>query len=112
VSVEDLAEEVLGEIVGETETPAPALEAEGPGTWVAPGATPVHEINRELGTDLPLDPSWTTLAGLILHHTGSLPATGTRVSLEGGVEAEILDATNRRIGRVRIRIAGHREGVG
>ena len=112
VSVEDLAEEVLGEIVGESETPVPVLQAEGPGTWLAPGTTPVHEINRELGTDLPLDPGWTTLAGLVLHHTGSLPTTGTRVPLDGGVEAEIVDATNRRIGRIRLRLPGPHVSAG
>jgi putative hemolysin len=102
VSVEDLAEEILGEIVGESEMAPAVVQPEGPNAFVVAGTAPVHEINREIGTDLPLDPAWTTIAGLLLHRTGSLPATGARVPLDGGVTAEVLDATNRRIGRVRL----------
>jgi putative hemolysin len=103
VSLEDLAEEVLGDILGENESPSGVLEPEGPDTFLAPGFAPIHEINRQLGTDLPVGPGWSTLAGAILHQTGSIPVPGARVRLGGGLEAEVLEASSQRVRRVRLR---------
>jgi putative hemolysin len=104
VSLEDLAEEVLGEIFGENETPSGMLEPEGPGTFLAPGSAPVHEINRQLGTDLPVGQGWSTLAGALLHQTGSIPQAGARIQLGGGLEAEVLEASSQRVRRVRLHV--------
>ena len=104
VSVEDLAEEVLGEIFAEHETPSGLLQAEGPGVYVALGTAPVHEINRELGTDLPVGPGFSTLAGLLLHQERAIPAAGARITLPGGLEAEVVEATSQRVRRVRLRL--------
>ena len=104
VSVEDLAEEVLGEIFAEHETPSGLLQAEGPGVYVALGTAPVHEINRELGTDLPVGPGYSTLAGLLLHQERAIPAAGARITLPGGLEAEVVEATSQRVRRVRLRL--------
>jgi putative hemolysin len=103
VSVEDLAEEVLGEILAEHETPSFVLQPDGPGAFLVLGTAPVHEINRELGTDLPVGPGFSTVAGLVLHLVGTIPQAGARVSLPGGIEAEVVDATSQRIRRLRLR---------
>ncbi len=104
VSVEDLAEEVLGEIFAEHETPSGVLQPDGPGVFLALGTAPVHEINRELGTDLPVGPGFSTLAGLLLHQERSIPAVGARIALPGGLEAEVVEATSQRVRRVRLRV--------
>ncbi len=104
VSVEDLAEEVLGEIFAEHETPSGVLQPEGPGVFLALGTAPVHEINRELGTDLPVGPGFSTLAGLLLHQERAIPAAGARIALPGGIEAEVVEATRQRVRRVRLRV--------
>jgi putative hemolysin len=106
VSLEDLAEEVLGEIFAEHETPTGIVQPDGPGAWLAAGTAPLHELNRELGLDLPVEPGWSTLAGLILHVTGTIPAPGTRVDLPGGVRAEVVESTSQRVRRVRLRVPG------
>ncbi|MEY2668978.1 MAG: hypothetical protein RJA59_1616 [Pseudomonadota bacterium] len=104
VSVEDLAEEVLGEIFAEHETPASVLQPDGPHTFLALGTAPVHEVNRELGTDLPVGPGFSTLAGLLLHQERAIPAAGSHIVLPGGLEAEVVEATSQRIRRVRLRL--------
>jgi putative hemolysin len=106
VSVEDLAEEVLGEILAEHETPSGGVQPDGPNTYLVLGTTPVHEINRELGTDLPTGPGFSTLAGLILNHERAIPAAGARISLPGGVDLEVVEATSQRVRRIRLRLPG------
>jgi len=104
VSVEDLAEEVLGEIFAEHETPSGVVQPDGANTFLALGTAPVHEVNRELGTDLPTGPGFSTLAGLILNQERAIPAAGARISLPGGLEAEVVEATSQRIRRIRLRL--------
>jgi putative hemolysin len=105
VSVEDLAEEVLGEIFAEHETPSGVVLPDGPSSYLVLGTAPVHEINRELGTDLPTGPGFSTLAGLILHQERTIPVAGTRISLPGGVEVQVVEASSQRIRRVRLRLS-------
>ncbi|MEI6224992.1 MAG: hemolysin family protein [Deltaproteobacteria bacterium] len=106
VSVEDLAEEVIGEIFAEHETPSGVVQPDGPNTYLVLGTAPVHEINRELGTDLPTGPGFSTLAGLILNQERAIPMAGARISMPGGVEVEVVEATSQRIRRVRLRMPG------
>ncbi len=104
VSVEDLAEEVIGEIFAEHETPSGLLQPDGSNAFLVPGTAPVHEINRELGTALPVGPGYSTLAGLILHLERAIPVAGARITLPGAVEAEVVEATSQRVRRVRLRL--------
>ena len=106
VSVEDLAEEVIGEIFAEHETPSGVAQPDGPNAYLVLGTAPVHEINRELGTDLPTGPGFSTLAGLILNQERAIPMAGARISMPGGVEVEVVEATSQRIRRVRLRMPG------
>jgi len=110
VSLEDLAEEVLGEILAEHETPSGVLQPEGAGTFLALGAAPVRQVNRELGTDLPVGPGWSTLAGLLLRQAGVIPRPGERVALPGGVEAEVIEASSQRVHKVRLRLPAEPPG--
>jgi len=114
VSIEILAEELFGEIVAEHEkpsasiTPAP-LDASGPSgdaqgsrAFLVRGETPLHEINRELGLEFPIEASASTLGGLILAAHGGFPESGSHVSLPGGVQADIVEASPRRVLLVRL----------
>jgi putative hemolysin len=104
VSVGDLVEEVLGEMAGEREVPEALVQREAGGSVLVPGRAPVHALNRELGIDLPVEPGWSTLAGLVLHLAGTIPQAGARLVLPGGIEAEVVEATARCIGRLRLRL--------
>lgn len=103
LTTEDLVEELVGEIFGEEEEPpAPPIRREPDGAAVIQGATPVRDVNRELGLELPEGELWTTVAGLFLAVAGHLPVKGERVVVDGGVELEAADVTARRVRLIRI----------
>lgn len=104
VTMEDLLEELVGEIFSEHDAAPPELICVQPdGSAVIDGAAPVREINRSLSIELPEDGAWTTLAGLCIAVFGRMPATGESVTLDNGVALDVLEASPRRIQSVRVR---------
>jgi putative hemolysin len=104
ITMEDLLEELVGEIFNEYDRSVPeVIKRECDGTALVAGTAPIRDINRELGLELPEGGNWSTLAGLCLARAGKIPNAGERLSLPGGVVLEIVDATPRRIRAVRVR---------
>lgn len=105
VTLEDLLEELVGEIFDEqAREDATLILREPDGSVVVNGSLPIREVNRALSIELPEDGHWTTLAGLCLELAGKVPRTGDVLSLEDGVRLEIVEASVRRVGRVRVRV--------
>lgn len=105
VTIEDLLEELVGEIFSEHSQPPPQMiRVEPDGSVLINGAAPVREVNRELGLGLPEEGDWTTIAGLCLAIAGRIPAQGEIVRLPHGLQLEIVDASPRRIRTVRTRL--------
>lgn len=102
VSLEDLVEELVGEIFAEHQKPTVGISRQADGSALVEGTVPVHEVNRELGIELPQGAAWVTIAGLVIHELGELPAPGARVTVSGGIVIEVVDATRRRVQRVRV----------
>jgi putative hemolysin len=103
VTMEDLLEELVGEVVSEQDGPVAAIIL-GPDGWVdLPGETPVREVNRALQLELPEEEGANTLAGLVIHASERIPEVGTRVALADGTKLDVLDASPRRVKRVRLR---------
>jgi putative hemolysin len=102
VTVEDLVEEVVGELFSERETPPELIRREGDGVTVVRGDLPIREANRELGLDLPEGDGWSTLAGLCVSLAGAIPKPGAHLKV-GEVELEVVDASPRAVRLVRIR---------
>jgi len=106
VTMEDLVEELVGEIFSEHAQVAPdPIQREAGGTALVAGSAPIRDVNRELGMDLPEDGEWSTIAGLCLAVTGRIPGAGVRVLLPSGMVLEIVEATPSRIKAVRMRLA-------
>ncbi len=103
VTIEDLVEELVGEIFSEHAQDAVQLKLEADGSALVPGAMPVREINRLLPVELPEDDAWNTIAGLCIGFAQRIPATGDRIELPKGIVLEIVDASARRVRMVRIR---------
>jgi len=98
-TLEDVIEEVVGEIFGHHETdPIRVVDAD---TAVVDGWATVVYVSESLGIDLPSDGPFETVAGLVTHQLGRLAEEGDRVELPG-VVITVLDGTQRRIRRVRI----------
>ena len=101
VTVEDLLEEIVGEIRDEDEA-APALIKRQPdGSFLVDGMTPIEEAERALGIDIPESPDYTTVAGFILATTSTVPTRGTTFVASGRRwTVEVMDGA--RIRRVRV----------
>jgi len=104
VTLEDVLEELVGEITSETAPRPPAALTPGPdGLVIIPGNTPIRAINRDLGIELP-EGEWVTIAGLCLELAKRIPAAGETLLVPGGVELEVLDASPRKVRSVRLRL--------
>lgn len=83
ITVEDLAEELVGEITDEHDEVVDPdyVPVEGDGVWEMPGEVHVDEVERALGVDLPRG-DYETIAGLVIAAHGGLPARGARLDVE------------------------------
>ena len=83
ITLEDLAEELVGEITDEhDEDASPEYQpVEGDGIWEMPGDVHVDEVERALATDLPRG-DYETVAGLVIASHGGLPEQGTTLEIE------------------------------
>jgi putative hemolysin len=102
VTLEDLVEELVGDILGEQEQPEELLRKEPGGTAIARGDVPIREANRALSLDLPEGEGYTTLAGLCIALAGSVPERGARLHAPDGTQVEVLEASPRVVRLVRI----------
>jgi CBS domain containing-hemolysin-like protein len=78
LTLEDLAEELVGELTDEHDTVAPIAINDAGDSWLVPGDLPLDEVERILDQDLP-DGDYQTLAGLLIAEHGRLPAVGAVV---------------------------------
>jgi putative hemolysin len=103
VTLEDLVEELVGEIVGEREEPEPLFRPEPGGTTLVRADAPLREVNRELELQLPEGEGYSTLAGLCIALAGAVPERGARLRAPEGTEIEVVEATPRVVRLVRLK---------
>jgi CBS domain containing-hemolysin-like protein len=101
VTMEDLLEEIVGEITDEYDVEEPQLERLGDGGLRVPGRTSIDDVNEELDADLPHE-EWDTVGGLVFSTLGHVPAEGECVVF-GGYEFCAERVQGRRIVSVLIR---------
>ena len=82
VSLEDLLEELVGEIADEYDRDEPEFLELGDGTYRVSGKASIDDINELLGTELP-DEEWDTVAGLMLDLFGRMPEQGEEITFRG-----------------------------
>jgi putative hemolysin len=98
VTLEDLLEEIVGELSDEREEVSP-IRALPDGSYSLSGSISVKDLNESLGLDLPEQPDYNTLAGLILTRLGRIPAGGEELAVEG-LMLSVERVSHRRIVRV------------
>jgi CBS domain containing-hemolysin-like protein len=105
VTVEDILEEIVGEIEDEDTAEEDVVEIveAGEGYYEMPGSTEVGKIEHLFDFEIE-DDDFTTIAGLVINEEGRVPPAGTRLTFRG-LDVEVLEADERRIGRLRLRRA-------
>lgn len=108
VTLEDLIEQVIGEIEDEhDEAESHLWVQEKPGQWLVQARAPLEEFEGEIGrriSDEEESEEVDTLGGLVFMLTGRVPARGEVIPGDEGVEFEVVDADPRRIKRLRVRV--------
>jgi putative hemolysin len=102
VTMEDVLEELVGEIVSEIAEAADPFHRMPDGSTIVRGDTPVREVNRGLGIELPEGDGWSTIGGLCMALAGKVPGAGDSFSVEDGTRLEVVSATERNVGDVRL----------
>jgi putative hemolysin len=102
VTLEDLLEELVGDIFSEHDPQSETIRKEADGTFLVPGTLPVRDINRALDLHLPEGQEWVSIGGLCIALAGLIPETGARLTTENGTVLEVEDASPRRVRTVRI----------
>jgi CBS domain containing-hemolysin-like protein len=103
VTMEDLLEEIVGEILDEYDEPAPRERVAGPGEIVIRGATHISEINERHGLAIPAE-EYTTIGGFMFGALGRLPVVGDRVTV-GGTILTVREMAGRRIESIALDLA-------
>ena len=104
VTIEDLIEELVGEIVDEYDTEAPMVQPLEDGGFLVAARLSVDDLNQVLGADLP-DHEWDTVGGLVLGLAGRVPMVGERFEM-----GEAVLVADRVQGRRVERVLVHRVG--
>ena len=108
VSIEDLVEEVVGEIADEHDVEeGPMMRVDSRLGLIADARTPVEEIEQHLGVELVSDEQEEdidTLGGVVFAIAGRVPARGELVRHQTGIEFEVLEADPRRIKKLRVHL--------
>jgi len=102
VTVEDILEEIVGEIEDEDisgQEPAEIVPA-GDGSYEVLGSTEIGKIERLFGMEIEAD-DFTTIAGLVIAQKGSVPQQGEHLSFRG-LEVDVVAADEKRIGRLKL----------
>ena len=107
VSIEDLIEEIVGDIEDEHDEDAVAVRGDASGAFVADARVGLDDFKEETGLALALEDEEAedidTLGGLVIYLLGRVPQRGEIVTHPAGYEFEVLEADPRRIKRLRIR---------
>jgi len=105
VTVEDILEEIVGEIEDEdiAGEELHEIREEAEGVYEVLGSTEIGKIERLFDMEIEAD-DFTTIAGLVINESGKVPAVGEHLTFRG-LAVEVLEADERRIGRLRVKRA-------
>jgi CBS domain containing-hemolysin-like protein len=107
VTVEDILEELVGDILDEFDKEEPGVQELAPGVHVVDAQTWVEEINESMDLGLPTDESYETIGGLVIDRLGHLPQhPGEKVDIDHGrITLVVMQMHGRRI--VKVKVVNH-----
>ena len=101
ITLEDILEEIVGQIADEHDTHETAIRPQADGTVNVDGTVAVRDLNRHMDWNLPEDGA-TTVAGLVIHEAQTIPEPGQVFNFHG-YRFEILRKTRNKIGAIRVK---------
>jgi len=101
ITLEDILEEIVGDITDEHDVEEAAITREADGSVVVPGAMTIRDLNRACEWELPDDEA-TTIAGLMIHEAQTIPTEG-QIFVFHGVRFEVLERTRHQVTRLRLK---------
>jgi putative hemolysin len=105
VTIEDIVEEIIGEISDEFDRERRYITTLGPDEWVVDGLLSIHEANETLGWGLPESDEYETVAGWVLVELGHIPGGG-EVVVHDDLVVHVDAVRRRRIARLRVSRTG------
>lgn len=108
VTLEDILEEIVGEIQDEFDEERPLISTAGEDTWTVSGKTPLVLLEETLAVDLPKIEDVETVGGLILSIRGSVPQQGEEIKYDN-LQFHIIKVTRQRIIELKVRIIRENE---
>ncbi len=101
VTIEDLLEEIVGEIEDEYDEEDPCMITEQKDGWIVDAKTPLHEIEETTHLKIPQHGDYDTIGGYVIHRAGKIPPVGLKISHDH-FDLEVITATERQLLKVRI----------
>jgi len=101
VTLEDLLEEIVGEIQDEYDREEAEIEELGESVFLIRAKTSIEKVNRELGLDLPLKDSVETIGGFVVSCLGKIPRLGEKLE-HGQSVIEVVEMRGRRLARLKL----------
>jgi CBS domain containing-hemolysin-like protein len=106
-TIEDILEEIVGEIEDEHDVAGPAIRKEAEGVWRINARTSVSELNRQLRLELPEGEDYESVGGLVLDRLRHIPREGESVRF-GNVLVKVTRASERAVEEVQVRLGKRR----
>ena len=103
VTLEDVIEEIVGEVSDEHDTDEPERFVAGENDWTVSALMRPDEIRRELGVIVPESPFYDTLGGLVMETLGRIPQVGDSIDTDG-LRLDVLAMDGRRVDQVRLTV--------
>ena len=100
VTLEDIIEEIVGEIDDEHDIPVPGVRRQPDGSFVADGRVTIRDLNREFNWKLP-DEEASTIAGLVLHEARFIPEEGQSFAISD-LKIDVQRRTGNQLRQLRI----------
>ena len=101
VTLEDVVEEIVGEVSDEHDQRRLGIRPRPDGTFLVPGTLRPDELARRTDINLPEDGPYDTIGGLVMNELGEIPVVGSRVSVDG-IGIEVTQMQGRRVAQVAI----------
>jgi len=100
VTLEDIIEEIVGDITDETDIASSAARVQPDGSLIVDGLVPIRDVNRMMDWNIPDDEA-TTIAGLVIHEAQAIPYQGQRFNFHG-FRFEVLRRQKNRITSLQV----------